>query len=142
MDTTARPARAERFMPDWLVGGLIRLSLAPGLWLWGRAHAGPWPEVMPDIVHAADVWSVPVIAPVHLAQFAVWGAQICAALLVLGFLTRLAGVALLLASWIYGVWVAPEAWPMTVMFAAMSFYLFARGGGGLSIDGAIVATTR
>jgi len=31
---------------------------------------------------------------------------------------------------------------MTLLFAAAAFYLFARGGGSLSIDGAVVATTR
>ncbi|WP_203290938.1 TQO small subunit DoxD [Maricaulis parjimensis] len=142
METTDRPAQMARFLPDWLVGGVIRLALAPMLWMWGRAHAGTWPDVMPDIIHAASVWNLPFIAPAHLAQIAVWGSQIAAALLVLGVLTRLVGFILLMAAWIYGVWVAPEAWPLTVMFAASSFYLFARGGGGFSIDGAVVATTR
>jgi putative oxidoreductase len=142
METTEKPAQMARFLPDWLVGGLIRLSLAPMLWMWGRAHAGPWPDVMPDIIHAASVWNVPFIAPAHLAQIAVWGCQITAALLVLGVLTRLVGLALLLAAGVYGLWVAPEVWPMTLRFAAAAFYLFARGGGSLSIDGAVVATTR
>ena len=142
METTEKPAQAARFLPDWLVGGVIRLALAPSLWLWGRAHAGPWPDVMPAVIHAAAVWNLPFIAPAHLAQIAVWGCQIAAALLVLGILTRLVGLVLLVAAWIYGVWVAPEAWPLTILFAASSFYLFARGGGGFSIDGAVVATTR
>lgn len=142
MDIDARPAQAERFLPDWLIGGVIRLSLAPMLWLWGRAHAGPWPDVLPDIVYAADIWDVPLIPPAQLAQIAVWGSQILAALLVLGVLTRLVGLTLVLAAWVYGSWVAPEAWPMTILFASAAFYLFARGGGSLSVDGAVVATTR
>lgn len=142
MDSAGGAAKAERFMPDWLVGGLLRLALAPGLWLWGRAHAAAWPGVDPALIVAADIWSVPVISPAHLAQIAVWGTQICAALLLAGFLTRLVGLVLLAAASVYAAWIAPDAWPATVVFAAAAFYLFARGGGALSVDGAIVATTR
>gem|GEM_PF-1977549 len=142
MDGSDGPAKAERFMPDWLVGGIVRLALVPALWMWGRAHAAAWPGVVPDIVHAAELWSVPLVEPARLAQVAVWGTQICAGLLLAGFLTRLVGLALLAACGVYGMWIAPEAWGATVIVAALAFYLFARGGGALSVDGAIVATTR
>ena len=142
MDGSDGSARPERFMPDWLVGGVIRLALVPALWMWGRAHAAAWPGVVPDIVHAAELWSVPLFEPARLAQIAVWGTQICAGLLLVGFLTRLVGFVLLLGCGVYGLWVVPEAWAATVIVAASAFYLFARGGGALSVDGAIVATTR
>ena len=142
MDTTGRPAAAERFMPDWVVCGAARLALVPGLWMWGRANASLWPGVMPETVHAAQVWAVPLIDPVLLAQLAVWGAQISAVMLLLGVLTRLVGLALLVACGVYMTWIAPDAWPAAVLFAALAFHLFARGGGALSVDGAIVATTR
>lgn len=142
MDSSGGPATAERFMPDWLLGAIARFALAPGLWMWGRAQAADWPDVVPGMVRAAEIWAVPVIAPEHLAQIAVWGAQICAGMLLLGVLTRLAGLVLLLACGVYAVWIAPEAWAAAAVFAALAFYLFARGGGALSIDGAIVATTR
>lgn len=142
MDTTGAPVHAERFMPDWLVGGVIRLALVPGLWMWGRTHAGVWPDVVPGIIHAAEIWNVPLVPPARLAQIAVWGTQICAGLLLIGFLTRLAGLVLLAACGVYGLWIAPDAWPATCVVAALAFYLFARGGGALSVDGAIVATTR
>ena len=129
-------------MPDWLVGGVIRLALVPALWMWGRAHAAAWPGVLPDIVHAAELWAVPFIEPARLAQIAVWGTQACAGLLLAGFLTRLVGLALLLACGVYGLWIAPQAWGAVIIVGALAFYLFARGGGALSVDGAIVATTR
>lgn len=142
MDLDARPHRAERFMPDWIVGGLIRLSLAPSLWLWARANAGNWPDVAPGLVGAAEIWDVPLIPPALLAQAAVWGAQLCVLLLVLGVAMRLVGLVLMLASLAYASWVAPEAWSAVLVFSALSFYLFARGGGALSVDGAIAAAAR
>ncbi len=142
MDTSEPSARAERFLPDWIVGGVVRASLIPGLWSWGRANADVWPGVMPDTIAAASVWNIPLISAVQTAQIAVWGAQLIAFLLLVGFLTRLVGLVLLAACAIYAFWIMPEAWTSVVVFAASGFYLFARGGGAVSIDGAIVATLR
>ncbi|WP_417469523.1 DoxX family protein [Maricaulis sp.] len=134
--------RAERFMPDWIVGAAIRWSLIPGLWVWGRAHAGDWPDVAPSVVSAAGVWSVPFITPEQLAQIAVWGAHLAAAMLAVGFLTRFVGLALLLATAVFAWWVAPQAWTSAAVYGAVAFYLCVRGGGALSVDGVIVATLR
>ena len=142
MITAPGKNRVERFMPDWIVSGLIRLSLVPSLWIWARAHAEAWPNVTAEAITAAEIWNVPLIRPEFLTQIAVWGAHLVAALLAVGFLTRFVGLGLLLASAIYAWWVAPQAWPSALMFAAMAFYLFARGGGALSVDGALVATAR
>jgi putative oxidoreductase len=142
MDTTGQSARAERFLPDWIVGGAIRLALVPGLWAWGRANADIWPAVMPDTIAAAAIWNIPVFSASQTAQIAVWGAQLIAFLLLVGFLTRLVGFSLLIACAIYAFWVMPEAWTSVAVMAAAGFYLFARGGGALSVDGAIVATLR
>jgi len=135
-------ARAERFMPDWIVGAAIRWSLIPGLWAWGRAHAGDWPDVVPSVVNAARIWAVPFVAPEQLAQIVVWGAQLAAALLAVGFLTRFVGLALLIATAIFAWWVAPQAWSSAVVYSALAFYLCVRGGGGLSVDGAILSTLK
>lgn len=133
---------ADRLIPDWILGALLRLSLVPGLWAWGRAHAENWPGVVPDLVVAADYWDVPLLPAPFLAQLAVWGAHFCAALLVAGFLTRIVGLVLLLASFAYMNWIAPENWTSALVFAAIAFYLFVRGGGALSLDGSIATTTR
>mgnify|MGYP001567689878 FL=1 len=86
----------DRFMPDWIVGGVIRLSLVPGLWFWGRANAGEWPDVVPEAIQTAARWAIPVISADQIALLAVWGAQLAALLLTIGFLTRLVGLALVL----------------------------------------------
>jgi len=142
MGQSSGSGQSGRFMPDWVIGGVIRLSLAPGLWLWGRAHAGVWPDVTPDVIQAAEAWSIPLLSAQAIAECLVWGSQLVAALLVFGFLTRIAGFALLLACAIFYWWIAPHAWPSIAIYSGMAFYLFARGAGALSLDGAISATTR
>jgi putative oxidoreductase len=142
MSDTETMARAERFMPDWIVGAALRLSLIPGLWSWARSQAGDWPAVAPDAIRAAQIWSVPFISAEQLAQTAVWGAHLAVLMLALGFLTRLVGLALLIATAIFAWWVAPEAWTSACVYAALAFYLAVRGGGGLSVDGAIMSTMR
>ncbi len=135
-------SRIERFMPDWIVSGVLRLSLVPGLWIWARAQAADWPDVVPEMVMAADVWSVPFISAESLAQYAVWGAHLAATLLTVGFLTRFVGLGLLLACAVFVWWIAPAAWTSIAVYAAIAFYLMVRGGGALSVDGMIAATIR
>ena len=129
-------------MPDWILGAVVRFAPIPGLWFWGRANAADWPEVVPEIVEAARIWAVPVVSAELVAQWAVWGAHLAAALLLVGFLTRFVGLFLLVACAVFAVWVAPEAWSSTVIFGALAFYLTVRGGGALSVDGMIAATIR
>ncbi len=134
--------RYDRLMPDWILGAVLRWSLVPGLWGWGRAHAEAWPGVVPEIVIAADYWDVPVLPAPFLAQLAVWGAHFAAALLVAGFITRFVGLVLFAATLAYVSWIGPENWAAALVFGAVAFYLFVRGGGSLSLDGSIAATTR
>jgi putative oxidoreductase len=142
MSQTLAGNRAERFMPDWIVSGVIRISLVPGLWFWGRANADAWPQAAPEFVRAVEVWSLPFLSAHTFAPYLVWGAQLAAVLLAVGFLTRLVGLALLAMCAVFAWWIAPYAWTSVAVLAALALYLFARGGGALSIDGAIAATTR
>ncbi len=134
--------KPDRFMPDWIVGAVLRLSLVPGLWSWARANAREWPMVDPDLVLAAQYWSVPLLPAPLLAQIAVWGGLITAAFLVAGFMTRIVGLVLVFATLAYVSWIAPDAWASALVFGGIAFYLFVRGGGALSLDGSLAATTR
>tara|TARA_R110002124_G_scaffold88995_16_gene227994 strand:+ start:1378 stop:1812 length:435 start_codon:yes stop_codon:yes gene_type:complete len=142
MQEITKTARAERFMPDWIVGAALRWSLIPGLWVWGRAYAADWPDVVPAAVRAAQIWAVPLVAPTQLAQIAVWGAHLAVVMLAIGFLTRLVGLALLLAAIVFAWWIAPQAWTSAAVYGALAFYLCVRGGGGLSVDGAVIGALR
>ncbi|WP_412546836.1 DoxX family protein [Maricaulis sp. MIT060901] len=135
--------KPDRFMPDWVLGLIVRLSIVPGLWSWGRANAGEdWREVSPGILSAVGYWNIPLLPDALVAQIAVWGAHLAAITLLLGFLSRVVGFVLVLAGAAYIFWIAPDAWQSAVVFEAIAFYLFARGSGALSIDGALAATTR
>lgn len=132
----------DRFMPDWILGAVMRIALVPGLWSWGRANAQDWPGVDTDLVLAAEYWGVPLLPAPFVAQIAVWGAHIVSGLLVAGFLTRIVGLVLVFATAVYILWISPESWASAAVFGAIAFYLFARGGGALSLDGSLAATTR
>ena len=135
--------KPDRFMPDWVLGLIVRLSIVPGLWSWGRANAGEdWLEVSPGILSAVSYWNIPLLPDAFVAQIAVWGAHLAAITLLLGFLSRVIGFVLVLAGGAYICWIAPDAWQSAIVFEAIAFYLFARGSGALSIDGALAATTR
>lgn len=136
------PAPPERFMPDWVLGLAARLALVPGLWQWARTHAGSFPGVDRGALVAAERWTPDVLPAEALASTVVWGAHILVILLLTGFLTRIVGLGLVAASLIYMSWIAPEAWTSALPVVVLSFYLFARGGGGASVDGALVASTR
>ena len=136
-------SKPERFMPDWVLGLIVRLSIVPGLWSWGRANAGDdWLDVSPEIISAVGYWQIPLLPDALVAQLAVWGAHLAALTLLLGFLSRIVGFILILAGGVYMLWVAPDAWQSAIVFEAVAFYLFARGSGALSIDGALAATAR
>ena len=141
-ETDDAPRRDDRFMPDWVIGLAARLALAPGLWLWGRAWSGAWPGANEAAVAAAGYWSPPFLSAELVASLIVWGAQLAALLLVIGFMSRVTGFVLLLSAAVYAGYVMPEAWTSAAPVAALAFYLFARGGGAMSLDGAIVASTR
>ena len=106
------------------------------------ASAVSRPQVDPGLVAAAEIWGLPMMSAEAVAFIAVWGGQILCGFLVAGFLTRLSGLGLLLGILAYLIWVSPLAWPIAIVHGAAAFYLFARGGGAFSIDGAIVATAR
>ncbi|SDL62084.1 DoxX family membrane protein [Maricaulis salignorans] len=142
MQEITKTERAERFMPDWIVGAALRWSLIPGLWVWGRAYAADWPDVVPSAVSAAQIWAVPLVAPAQLAQIAVWGAHLAVVMLAVGFLTRIVGLALLIAAIVFAWWIAPQAWTSAAVYGALAFYLCVRGGGGLSVDGAVMGALR
>jgi len=58
-------------------------------------------------------------------------------LLVLGFATRFAAMALFGMTLVIEIFVFPEAWPTHIQWAAMLLVLMGRGAGSLSLDALI-----
>ncbi len=71
----------------------------------------------------AQICAVTFVAPTQLAQIPVWSAPLAAAMLAVGYLTRIVGLALLLATAVFAWWVAPHAWTSAAVFGAWAFDL-------------------
>jgi putative oxidoreductase len=75
-----------------------------------------------------------LIDPVIGAHFAAFAEHLFPILLVLGFATRFAALALLVMTLVIEIFVYPDAWPTHGTWAACLLILMTRGPGPLSLD--------
>jgi len=81
-----------------------------------------------------EEYKVPLVPPEIAAHAAVYAEHLFPILLVLGLFTRLSALALLGMVAVIQVFVYPEAWPTHLSWTGLLLYLFARGGGAVSLD--------
>jgi putative oxidoreductase len=79
-------------------------------------------------------YRLPLVDPAIAAHAAAYAEHLFPLLLVLGFLTRGAALALLGMTLVIEVFVYPDAWPTHLSWAAPLLLLAARGGGAFSLD--------
>jgi putative oxidoreductase len=79
-------------------------------------------------------YRLPLVDPAIAAHAAAYAEHLLPLLLVLGFLTRGAALALLGMTLVIEVFVYPDAWPTHLSWAAPLLLLAARGAGALSLD--------
>jgi putative oxidoreductase len=79
-------------------------------------------------------YRLPLVDPGLAAHAAAYAEHLFPLLLVLGFLTRGAALALLGMTLVIEVFVYPDAWPTHLSWAAPLLLLAARGGGAFSLD--------
>ena len=132
------PARAAVGVLRWLdavpytlLAIPLRLALATVFWNSAMAHLASWQTTL---YLFADEYKVPVLPPDLAAYMAVSIEISTPVLLVLGFLTRPAALALLGMTTVIEVFVYPQAWPTHIQWAAMMLVLLCRGPGKLSLD--------
>lgn len=85
----------------------------------------------------ADEYRVPVLPPEVAATMAAAFELVCPALLIAGFLTRLATLPLLGMIATIQLFVYPGAWSEHLVWSSILVFLLTRGPGALSIDRAI-----
>ena len=121
-------------IPYWLIALTARIALAQVFWSSAQAHLANWDTTL---YMFGDTYQVPLLPPDLAAYLAVAMELSMPPLLVLGFATRFAALALFGMTLVIEVFVFPEAWPTHIQWAAMQLVLMGRGAGSLSLDALI-----
>ena len=146
MSTTAsKPVGAENWLVK-MIGTIIglfdcipyrltaltaRVALAQVFWSSAQSHLANWDTTL---YMFGDTYQVPLLPPDLAAYLAVAMELAMPPLLVLGFATRFAALALFGMTMVIEIFVFPEAWPTHIQWAAMILMLLTRGGGAFSLD--------
>ncbi len=121
-------------IPYWLIALTARIALAKVFWSSAQAHLANWDTTL---YMFSDTYKVPLLPPELAAYLAVAMELAMPPLLVLGFATRFAALALFGMTLVIEIFVFPEAWPTHIQWAAMQLMLMGRGAGSLSLDALI-----
>ncbi|MFW5661488.1 MAG: DoxX family protein [Oceanicaulis sp.] len=142
------PPRPGETPIDLLVGLMMRAALAVQFFGWAIDNAAidarwrSFAEPEPGLVDAAAVWTLGVVDPAVAAFALLSTALTLGALLMTGFLTRLAGLLTAAGALWHALFVLPEAWPSTLAWGALGVYLALRGAGPASLDWALARLSR
>ena len=121
-------------IPYWLIALTARIALAQVFWSSAQAHLANWDTTL---YMFGDTYQVPLLPPDLAAYLAVAMELAMPPLLVLGFATRFAALALFGMTMVIEIFVFPEAWPTHIQWASMQLVLMGRGAGSLSLDALI-----
>ena len=118
----------------WFVALITRVSIAGVFWQSGQTKVDGFRVTDTAIELFRSEYRLPLIDPVIGAHFAAFAEHLFPILLVLGFATRFAALALLVMTLVIEIFVYPDAWPTHGTWAACLLILMTRGPGLLSLD--------
>lgn len=129
-----------RLLPDALLLMLARFGIAAVFFQSGRTKVD-------GLLHITDAtyelfrteYALPLVPSDIAAHAATWSEHLFPVLLVLGFCTRPAALALLGMTVVIEIFVYPDAWMTHLSWAALLVPLVARGAGKWSVDALIQA---
>jgi putative oxidoreductase len=121
-------------IPYWLVALIARLSIAGVFWRSGQTKLEGWHVSDSAIMLFKDEYNLPLIDPTLAAYAATFAEHFFPILLVLGFATRFAALALLIMTLVIQIFVYPDAWPTHGTWAACFLILMTQGPGKISLD--------
>jgi putative oxidoreductase len=121
-------------IPYWLIALTARIALAQVFWSSALSHLANWDTTL---YMFGDTFRVPLLPPGLAADLAVAMELALPPLLVLGFATRFAALALFAMTLVIEIFVFPEAWPTHIQWAAMQLVLMGCGAGSISLDALI-----
>jgi putative oxidoreductase len=121
-------------IPYWLVALITRVSIAAVFWRSGQTKVDGWHVNDATLFLFKDEYKLPVIDPTLAAYLATFAEHFFPILLVLGFATRFAALALLIMTLVIEIFVYPDAWPTHGTWAVCFLILMTQGPGKLSLD--------
>lgn len=128
----------NNLIPEWLIALVCRLGVAGVFFLSARTKVEGLITLKPETFTLFTYeYNVPLLPPDIAAYVATYAEHAFSILLVLGLLTRISAAGLIGMTLVIQLFVYPDAWPTHLTWAGPLLYLFARGGGALSIDRAL-----
>lgn len=125
----------ERVLPQSLLLLVARFGIAGVFFTSGRTKVTGFLTIAPSTYALfEDEYRVPLLPSDVAAHLATYAEHLFPILLVLGLLTRVSAAALLFMTLVIQTFVYPDAWPTHLSWAAILLFLFARGGGAVSLD--------
>jgi len=126
---------ATRLLPETVLLLVARLGIAAVFFQSGRTKVEGWLTITDSTRYLFETdYKLPFVPPEIAAPMATYSEHLFPILLVLGFGTRIAALALLGMTTVIEVFVYPDAWPTHLSWAAILLPLIAKGGGALSLD--------
>jgi putative oxidoreductase len=121
-------------IPYWFVALITRVSIAGVFWQSGQTKVDGFHVTDTAVELFRSEYRLPLIDPVIGAHLAAFAEHFFPIILVLGFATRFAALALLVMTLVIEIFVYPDAWPTHGTWAACLLLLMTRGAGLLSLD--------
>lgn len=121
-------------IPHDAIALISRLSIGAVFWQSGQTKVEGW-HVTDNAVYLFQTeYKLPLIDPWIAAHLAAFSEHFFPVLLVLGFASRLAALALLGMTLVIEIFVYPDAWPTHGTWAVCFLVIIAGGPGRISID--------
>lgn len=126
---------AERLLPEDLLLLVARLGAAAIFFLSGRTKVDGLLTITDTTYELFRTeYALPFVSPEVAAHAATYSEHAFPILLILGFATRPAALALLAMTATIQLFVYPDAWPTHLGWAGLLLPLIAKGGGAWSAD--------
>jgi len=121
-------------IPQSVVSAAARIFPAAVFWRSGQTKVEDFHVTQNAIDLFRDEYALPLIDPALAAKIAAFSEHFFPVLLVIGFASRLAALALLIMTSVIEIFVYPDAWPIHGVWATCFLVVIARGPGVFSID--------
>jgi putative oxidoreductase len=121
-------------IPYWFIALAARIFPAAVFWQSGQTKVAGWHLKPSAIVLFQNEYQLPLIDPTTAAYASAFSEHFFPVLLVVGFATRFAALALLFMTAVIEIFVYPDAWPTHGVWATCFLVVIARGPGLLSLD--------